>query len=95
MGFLLFTLYAPMASFGEVAVGERRMSWSRPGRSAILGMVAARLGNRQGRSRSPSESREGPLLCRKNRSAWQAFRGLPHCSSSQIKKRAVIWDAAP
>ena len=44
MGFLLFTLYAPMASFGEVAVGERRMSWSRPGRSAILGMVAAALG---------------------------------------------------
>ena len=33
-----------MASFGEVAVGERRMSWSRPGRSAILGMIAAALG---------------------------------------------------
>lgn len=44
MGYLLFTLYAPIASFGEVAVGERRMSWSRPGRSAILGMVAAALG---------------------------------------------------
>lgn len=33
-----------MASFGEVAVGERRMSWSRPGRSAIMGLVAAALG---------------------------------------------------
>ena len=44
MHFLLFTLYAPTGSFGEVAVGERRMSWARPGRSAILGLVAAAQG---------------------------------------------------
>lgn len=44
MQFLLFTLYAPMGSFGEVAVGERRMSWARPGRSAVLGLVAAAQG---------------------------------------------------
>ena len=44
MRFLLFTLYAPMGSFGEIAVGERRMSWSRPGRSAVLGLIAAAQG---------------------------------------------------
>ena len=44
MQFLVFTLYAPMGSFGEVAVGERRMSWARPGRSAVLGLVAAAQG---------------------------------------------------
>lgn len=44
MRFLLFTLYAPMGAFGEIAVGERRMSWARPGRSAILGLVAAARG---------------------------------------------------
>ena len=44
MQFLLFTLYAPMASFGEIAVGERRMSWARPSRSAVLGLVAAARG---------------------------------------------------
>lgn len=44
MQFLLFTLYAPMASFGEIAVGERRMGWARPGRSAVLGLVAAAQG---------------------------------------------------
>ena len=44
MRFLLFTLYAPMGSFGEIAVGERRMSWARPGRSAVLGLVAAAMG---------------------------------------------------
>ena len=44
MRFLLFTLYAPMGAFGEIAVGERRMSWARPGRSAVLGLVAAAMG---------------------------------------------------
>ena len=44
MRFLLFTLYAPLGAFGEIAVGERRMSWARPGRSAILGLVAAARG---------------------------------------------------
>ena len=46
--FLLFTLYGPMAAHGEIAVGERRMSWDRPGRSAILGLVAAALGIERG-----------------------------------------------
>ena len=41
---LLFTLYAPMGALGEIAVGERRMGWARPGRSAILGLVAAARG---------------------------------------------------
>ena len=42
--FLIFTLYAPIGSFGETAIGERRMSWARPGRSAILGLVGAAQG---------------------------------------------------
>lgn len=42
--YLLFTLYAPMAAMGEIAVGERRMSWPRPARSAVFGLIAAALG---------------------------------------------------
>jgi len=42
--FLIFTLAAPMASFGRVAVGERRDSWERPSVSALLGLFAAALG---------------------------------------------------
>lgn len=42
--FLLFTVYAPLASWGEIAVGEVRGTWDRPSRSALLGMVAAALG---------------------------------------------------
>jgi CRISPR system Cascade subunit CasD len=42
--FLTFALAAPLAGMGEIAVGERRGSWERPGRSAILGLIAACLG---------------------------------------------------
>lgn len=42
--FLLLTLCAPLASWGEIAVGESRGSWDRPSRSAVLGLVAAALG---------------------------------------------------
>lgn len=42
--FLLFTIQAPLASWGEVAVGEWRGSWDRPSRSAITGLLGAALG---------------------------------------------------
>lgn len=42
--FLLFTVYAPFASWGEIAVGETRGSWNRPSRSAVLGLIAASFG---------------------------------------------------
>jgi CRISPR system Cascade subunit CasD len=44
MRFLRFTIFAPLASWGDPAVGEVRGSWDRPSRSAILGLVAASLG---------------------------------------------------
>jgi CRISPR system Cascade subunit CasD len=42
--YLLFRLWGPLASWGGVAVGEVRGSSSVPGRSALLGLVAAALG---------------------------------------------------
>lgn len=42
--FLTFALVAPLASFGGIAVGERRTGWDRPARSAVLGLVGACLG---------------------------------------------------
>ena len=41
---LVFRLFAPFASWGEVAVGEVRPSAIRPTRSALLGLLAAALG---------------------------------------------------
>lgn len=42
--YLLFQLYGPMASWGEIAVGENRHSAMRPSKSAIIGLLAAGLG---------------------------------------------------
>jgi CRISPR system Cascade subunit CasD len=42
--FLTATLYAPLASFGGLAVGERRISETRPTRSALIGLLGAALG---------------------------------------------------
>ena len=44
MDYLLFRLYGPMASWGEIAVGETRHTASYPGKSAIIGLIAAALG---------------------------------------------------
>ncbi len=42
--YLVFTLAAPLASFGTLAVGERRPTWDRPSKSQTLGLIAAALG---------------------------------------------------
>jgi CRISPR system Cascade subunit CasD len=41
---LVFLLHAPFAAMGGVAVGERRAGFDRPGKSAIIGLIAAALG---------------------------------------------------
>ncbi len=45
--FLCFRLHGPLASWGDIAVGERRPSAPHPSRSAVLGMLAAALGVRR------------------------------------------------
>ena len=42
--YLLFQLYGPMSAWGDIAVGESRITTTLPGRSALLGMLAAALG---------------------------------------------------
>ena len=42
--YLVFTLAAPLASFGVIAVGERRPSSDHPTKSQVIGLVAAALG---------------------------------------------------
>jgi len=44
MQYLVFRLYGAMASWGEAAVGGDRPSATHPGRSAVLGLLAAALG---------------------------------------------------
>ncbi|MFH1767684.1 MAG: type I-E CRISPR-associated protein Cas5/CasD [Candidatus Omnitrophota bacterium] len=47
MKYLLFRLYGPMSSWGDIAVGETRPSFAYPTKSAILGLVAAAMGIRR------------------------------------------------
>lgn len=42
--FLIFQLYGPMASWGDIAVGERRPTAGHPSKSAVTGLLAASLG---------------------------------------------------
>ena len=44
MRFLLFQIYAPLVSWGEIAVGGERHSSRHPSKSAIVGLIAAALG---------------------------------------------------
>lgn len=46
--YLLLRLYGPMASWGEIAVGESRHSAVHPSRSALLGLLGAALGIERG-----------------------------------------------
>jgi CRISPR system Cascade subunit CasD len=57
--FLVFRLWGPMAAWGDIAVGERRGTWSRPSRSAILGLVAAALGIERANSAAHQRLEEG------------------------------------
>lgn len=45
--YLLFQLYAPLQSWGDVAVGEIRADARTPTKSAVLGLLAAALGVRR------------------------------------------------
>jgi CRISPR system Cascade subunit CasD len=45
--YLIFRLYGPLAAWGDIAVGEYRPSFSHPGKSAIVGLLAAALGIRR------------------------------------------------
>lgn len=47
MKYLLFRLYGPMSSWGDIAVGETRPSFAYPTKSAVLGLIAAGLGIRR------------------------------------------------
>lgn len=42
--YLLLRLYGPLASWGEIAVGELRHTAAHPSRSALLGLLGASLG---------------------------------------------------
>lgn len=71
---LVFRLYAPMASWGEAAVGETRPTATYPGRSAILGLVGAALGIRRDDDEGQRCLRNGLQVAVKQRSPGLLLR---------------------
>lgn len=67
MDYLVFRLYGPMASWGEIAVGEARHSAIYPSKSAITGLLAAALGIRREQEELHNQLTEG---------YWQAVKLL-------------------
>lgn len=59
MQFLLFHLQAPMASWGDVAVGSYRGSREHPGAAALLGLMGAALGVRREDEAAHAALRDG------------------------------------
>lgn len=45
--YIVFRLYGPLVSWGDIAVGEYRPSFTHPSKSAIVGLIAAALGIRR------------------------------------------------
>ncbi|MGS2744867.1 type I-E CRISPR-associated protein Cas5/CasD [Halomonas sp. LS-001] len=56
--YLIFRLYAPLASWGEAAVGETRPTATYPGKGAILGLLGAALGIRRDDDEGQTQLRE-------------------------------------
>ncbi|OAZ98746.1 type I-E CRISPR-associated protein Cas5/CasD [Halomonas sp. G11] len=56
--YLIFRLYAPLASWGEAAVGETRPTATYPGKGAVLGLLGAALGIRRDDDEGQMQLRE-------------------------------------
>lgn len=62
MDILVFRLYGPMASWGEIAVGESRHSANYPGKSAVLGLLGAALGIKRDDEEKQQQLQQGYTL---------------------------------
>lgn len=87
--FLLFTLAAPLASFGDVAPGERRVSRGHPGRSMLLGLIAAALGLRRDDARHAALAQNLAFAVRiDNTSSLMADYHTAQVAPQKIRKKA-------
>lgn len=55
--YLIFHLYGPMQSWGEIAVGEARNTAAHPTKSAIMGLLAAALGLKRDAQNDPEHQK--------------------------------------
>jgi CRISPR system Cascade subunit CasD len=87
--YLLFRLYGPMASWGEIAVGESRHSAAYPSRSALLGLLGAALGLRRDDDEAQQALVNGYRLAIKVLSAGKPLRDY-HTVQTPAQKKGVV-----
>lgn len=91
--YLVFRLYAPMASWGQAAVGETRPTATYPGRGAILGLLAAALGIKRHDDAALQQLADGVKMGVKERSSGALLRDyhttqvLPNRRGRQFRTR--------
>lgn len=74
MDILLFRLYGPMASWGEIAVGESRHTANYPSKSALLGLIGAALGITRDDEERQQQLQQGYALAVESFSAGHLLR---------------------
>jgi len=74
MDILLFRLYGPMASWGEIAVGESRHTAHYPSKSAVHGLIGAALGIERHDEAMQSSLQQGYALAVEVLSTGQLLR---------------------
>lgn len=90
MEYLVFRLYGPLASWGEAAVGPTRPSAAYPGRSAILGLLAAALGIRREDEADLSRLRDAITIAVKQLSPGTLLRDY-HTSQVPGQDKKAVW----
>ena len=88
--YLLFRLYGPMASWGEIAVGESRHSAVHPSRSALLGLLGAALGIDRNDDEAQQALIEGYRFAVKVESAGTPLRDY-HTVQSPPARKSVVY----
>jgi len=87
--YLIITLAAPIASFGELAGHERRGGRERPGKAAIIGIVGAALGIRRDNQEGQEALRTGyDVAVRVDNpgTAMQDFHTAMYVPTARIKR---------
>ena len=74
MEYLLFRLYGPMASWGEIAVGQARHTAVKPSKSALIGLLAAALGLKRDEAEKQQALSDGYHFAIKMVSSGQLLR---------------------
>lgn len=88
--FLLFTLYAPLQSWGSIALGRERPSWRFPSRSAVLGLVGAACGLKRDSDELASDRELLQLAVRADHSSMEASVDY-HTAQAPTSKNNKRW----